>query len=557
MSSQKSQNPETARYSRAVALGIDGLWEWDIPNDAYWFSESFMRVIGYSLEDFPEDREVLFGYIHPDDRETVNNAIDQHLNHGAPYEVEFRFKQPDNNFRWFKSRGDSLRDEHGNPTFLSGMIFDIQKQKQAEQAAALHLEQLEASQLRLRELNNQLDARVTERTGELESITDQLRIEIEQRKNAQQLYQDLYDNSPDMNLSINQKSGRVERCNQTAIDTLGYAHDQILGKSLIELCDRHSLPVIKKAFVEFEKSGKVVNARLFAKRADSSTIPVVLNASAVRDLDGNLISARAVLRDISDLHQVEQQLKSLNEQLEKRIVERTAELQASNRSLEEFAYAAAHDLKSPLRGIGHLMKWIVNDSNQTLTDESLDYFEQMKGRIGRMDRLLDDLLTYAGAGTVESPVLEIETADRIGEIFELLAPPPGFQLILETNLPRIQTRIAAFDLCFRNLIGNAIKHHDKDCGKITVSAQNQVLQNKDGEHFVRFIVQDDGPGIDSLFHQRVFKMFQTLKPRDEVEGSGLGLPLVKKTIEQAGGSIKLESSPGNGSRFAFTWPTNA
>lgn len=557
MSSQKSQNPETARYSRAVALGIDGLWEWDIPNDVYWFSDSFKRVIGYSPEDFPEDREVLFGYIHPDDRETVNNAIDQHLNHGAPYEVEFRFKQPDNNFRWFKSRGDSLRDDDGNPTLLAGMIFDIQQQKQAEQAAAKHLEQLEASQLRLRELNNQLDARVTERTQELELTTDQLRSEIEQRKNAQQLYQDLYDNSPDINLSINQKSGRIERCNQTAIDTFGYAYDQIIGKSLVELCDRRSLPVIKKAFLEFEKSGRVVNARLFAKRADSSTIPVVLNASAVRDVNGALISARAVLRDISDLHQVEQELKSLNEQLEKRIAERTAELQASNRNLEEFAYAAAHDLKSPLRGIGHLMKWIVNDSNQTLTDESQDYFQQMKGRIGRMDRLLDDLLTYAGAGTVESPVLEIDSAERIGEIFELLAAPPGFQLILDTNLPRIQTRIAAFDLCFRNLIGNAIKHHHKDCGKITISAQDHVQQNKDGEKYVLFVVQDDGPGIDPQFHQRIFKMFQTLKPRDEVEGSGLGLPLVKKTIEQAGGSIKLESSPGNGSRFAFTWPTNA
>ena len=236
---------------------------------------------------------------------------------------------------------------------------------------------------------------------------------------------------------------------------------------------------------------------------------------------------------------------------------RLKELEASNRSLEEFAYAAAHDLKSPLRGIGHLLKWVINDPNQQLSPESLENIEQMKGRIRRMDRLLDDLLTYAGVGTAESPVVEFDSGERVKELFELMAPPPSFNLHVADNMPLIKAKIAAFDLCFRNLIGNAIKHHDKQSGNISVNA---LVDPGNGHQskvpYVCFRVQDDGPGIDERFHERIFRMFQTLKPRDEVEGSGLGLPLVKKTIEEHGGAITLASSPGHGAMFEFTWPKN-
>ena len=98
-----------------------------------------------------------------------------------------------------------------------------------------------------------------------------------------------------------------------------------------------------------------------------------------------------------------------------------------------------------------------------------------------------------------------------------------------------------------NLIGNAIKHHDKRSGRVDLAVQDR------GTHFA-FAVKDDGPGIPAQFHDQIFKMFQTLKPRDQVEGSGMGLAMVRKNIEIFSGTLKLESSEGNGSCFCFTWP---
>ena len=145
--------------------------------------------------------------------------------------------------------------------------------------------------------------------------------------------------------------------------------------------------------------------------------------------------------------------------------------------------------------------------------------------------------------------MTIQTGPLVRSVVELLTPPAGFVVTVANGMPQLTTYKTPLELVFRNLIDNAIKHHDRAEGRIEVSASNQG-------RLVEFTIRDDGPGIPAEYHDRIFRMFQTLKPRDEVEGSGIGLAVVKKVVERQGGQVTVESHSGRGTAFRFTWPNS-
>jgi signal transduction histidine kinase len=226
------------------------------------------------------------------------------------------------------------------------------------------------------------------------------------------------------------------------------------------------------------------------------------------------------------------------------------QLERSNRDLEEFAYIASHDLKAPLNGIDSTASWLEEDLQHALSDESRQLIQLMRSRITRMHALLDDLLTYSRVGRADTAVSETRLADIFPGIIELLDPPAHIRIRVEAELPVFVTASEQLEQVLRNLIGNAIKHHDKQNGKVTVSAER-------AGDFVEFVVRDDGPGIPPEFHEKIFQLFQTLKRRDEVEGSGMGLAIVKKLIERQNCHITVHSQGnGTGTQFRFQWPTS-
>lgn len=220
-----------------------------------------------------------------------------------------------------------------------------------------------------------------------------------------------------------------------------------------------------------------------------------------------------------------------------------------NAELQEFAYAAAHDLKAPLRVIDNASKWLEEDLQEHLTDETREIMNMLRGRVRRMERLLDDLLEYSRIGrTADGRFAEtISGKALMANILALLSPPDSFKIKVSPRFADIRVNRMPLQQILMNLISNAIKHHDKKGGCIHVTVA-------DSGSFHAFTVKDDGPGIDERFHDQIFKIFQTLKPRDQVEGSGMGLAMVRKNIEVFGGALSLESSEGKGSTFRFTWP---
>lgn len=229
-------------------------------------------------------------------------------------------------------------------------------------------------------------------------------------------------------------------------------------------------------------------------------------------------------------------LKLLNDQLRQR-----------NAELDEFTHVASHDLRAPLRAIRNLADWITEEAGEKLPQESTRHLALMNGRVVRMERLLDDLLEFSRAGRQGVQPKLVDTNDLINEIVQLLPIPDGFQVKKSGKLPSFTTAKTPLATVFRNLIDNALKHHDQDTGAVVISAR------QDETHFY-FEVADDGPGIPTKYHEKVFKMFHRLKSGDDKDGSGAGLAVVKKIVVSMGGNIHLRHNTPRGCRFEFSWP---
>lgn len=231
------------------------------------------------------------------------------------------------------------------------------------------------------------------------------------------------------------------------------------------------------------------------------------------------------------------------------IQSRQHELERSNSELDHFARATSHDLKAPLRGIATLASWIEEDlkGEGNLPPSTGERLDLLQRRVKRMEGLINGILEYSRVGRMDAQVQLIDVHELVEELAELLGPPPGMVIDVADDLPVFRTKKVRLQQVFANLISNAVKHHDREEGRI------EVRGRRIGELY-EFQVADDGPGIPPQFQKRIFLIFQTLKPRDVMESTGVGLALVQKIVEGEGGEVWVESAGGRGTTFVFTWP---
>ncbi len=343
--------------------------------------------------------------------------------------------------------------------------------------------------------------------------------------------------------------GRLIDVNETFVQLTGYSRAEALGRTPTELGLWVHPQRRSAGLVQLLEGQAPYNSEEQFRMKDGSERTCLISADLL-EFDGESCVV-TVLNDITGRKQAEAALHELNTTLEQRVAERTAELERSNRELDQFAYVASHDLRSPLRAIDTLAHWIMQDAAGVLPEASRVHLQKLRGRIKRMDALLNDLLDYSRAGRHHHTPEMVDTGDLIRDLSDLLAQPAGFQVNLVEPMPVLLAERIPLETVFRNLIGNAIKHHhDAGAGLVEVSAQ-------DCGSYYEFTVADNGPGIDPAYHQRIFELFQTLKPRDEVEGSGNGLAIVKRLVESRGGTVVVNSRAGAGASFRFSWPKAA
>lgn len=239
-----------------------------------------------------------------------------------------------------------------------------------------------------------------------------------------------------------------------------------------------------------------------------------------------------------------------NIELYTQLQEKMGALEKSNDELSRFAWSAAHDLKSPLRSIDNISRWIEEDLESELLQENIrDNMNALRKRVRRMEKLLDDILEYSNIEHTRNPDKSdiIDGAALMDEVLALVHIPPGFTIKIADMPGSIHASRSPLQRILCNLVNNAIKHHDRETGMVEIGIEEQPSR------YV-FSVKDDGPGIEPQYHKRIFEMFQALKSRDIVEGSGMGLAIVHKILMLYGGDITVESQKGCGTRFKFTWP---
>jgi signal transduction histidine kinase len=224
-----------------------------------------------------------------------------------------------------------------------------------------------------------------------------------------------------------------------------------------------------------------------------------------------------------------------------------AALERSNKELDQFAYVASHDLKAPLRGIANLTQWLEEDLGDRVTGTSLEHMKLLKGRVARMEALIDGILSYSRAGRTQEKPVRVDVGKLLSDSIELLAPGEGIEIVVKPGMPTIETERVPLQQVFMNLLSNAIKHTKRPGAHVEVAATPR-------DEWYEFSVSDNGTGIAPQYHERIWQIFQTLAPRDKVEGTGIGLSVVQKIVEARGGRAWLESEPGTGTTFYFTWP---
>ncbi|MCZ6676221.1 MAG: ATP-binding protein [Candidatus Poribacteria bacterium] len=225
-------------------------------------------------------------------------------------------------------------------------------------------------------------------------------------------------------------------------------------------------------------------------------------------------------------------------------------LRVANKDLNDFAYIASHDLKAPLRAISSLADWLKTDYGDKLDDPGKEILDMLGGRINRMYNLIDGILQYSRAGRVREEAVKINLNELVVRVLDTVAPPENFEVTIPDELPTIWGEPTCVEQIFQNLVENAIKYMDKPDGRIEIGC---VRANG----CWRFRVADNGPGIEERHFERIFQMFQTLAPRDEIESTGVGLAVVKKSVEMCGGKTWVESEVSQGSTFFFTLPQEA
>ncbi|WP_018693783.1 sensor histidine kinase [Algicola sagamiensis] len=324
--------------------------------------------------------------------------------------------------------------------------------------------------------------------------------------------------------------GVIQSFNQSAVKAFGYQAEEVIGKNVSMLMPEPYRVEHDQYLANYKDTGlkKIIGIgrEIIAQRKDGSCYPMELAVNEMQ-LDGQRYFV-GTIRDISE-----------RENLIK-------ELKRSNEDLEQFAYVASHDLKSPLNGIKKLVSWIEKDHAENLPQEAIEHFGMIKNRADRMTKLLNDLLEYARVNTKLSDSETVDLHKLCHHTLSLVKNNDAFELSVpqaHINLSRTGLQIVML-----NLISNVIKHHHQSHGIIEVD-----ISPCTGGY--NLSVTDDGPGIPEQYKDRIFEMFQTLKSRDQVEGSGMGLAMVKKVIAFYGGKVSLDITYTSGCRVQIFWPS--
>ncbi|HEY9829817.1 MAG TPA: PAS domain-containing protein [Stenomitos sp.] len=571
------------------------IWETDAITEQFTFvSHSAEQVLGYPVEQWLENPDFWVNLIHPEDRQWTVAVCRKKVVQDRDYELEYRCLTADQRVVWLRDRGYVIRDEQGRVHKRRGLMVDITFAKQAEvelqarlrqQAAIAQLGQQALLRAPVSTLMDECLALICQILGVeycqvWEWLPDDNSLKLRAGIGWQEglVGQALIDASPNTQAGYTLQSGQsvvVENLSsETRFQGSPLLHEHGIrsgisvmmgGTSLTQPLEREDdigdpagvnqeqppnsstqaeLPPSAPALLpQSPQSSSLHRATLspqpWGVLAAHTTKQRVFSQSDVDFLQ----SVANVLAGAMQAQQTDAALHEVTAQL----AQTTAALEKRSKELDEFAYITSHDLKAPLRAIANLSQWIEEDIANQLNAENRHQLQLLRGRVYRLEVLIEGLLQYSRAGRLKSEPQLVDVALLLQQVIHSLNPPIQFRIMIAPGMPTLLTERLPLEQVFTHLIDNAIKHHPLADGTVKIDVEEQ-------SEAYTFTVVDDGLGIKPQFHERVFGIFQTLQAKDSLENTGLGLAIAKRIVEGKGGTIRLESQEGQGTTFYFTWP---
>ncbi|MBD2537565.1 PAS domain-containing sensor histidine kinase [Coleofasciculus sp. FACHB-SPT36] len=426
---------------------------------------------------------------------------------GQPIEVlEEPNVRADGETRFFHTIKSPIFDTNGNVVEIVGVSRNISERKQEREIRDRALAEAQAARAELQRVFMQAPAAIaiTRGSNHVTETVNPLYMQIVEKRDivgkpVREAFWDL------------QGQGFFE-----LLDQVYTSGEPFVGNEMRAMFDRNSDGILEESFWNFVYQ------------------PLV---DANGKVNGIMTHAVEVTEQVRSRQEIEKKAEEL--------VQMTQALERSNRDLDQFAYIASHDLKAPLRAIATLSEWIEEDLADKLTEDSREHLNLLRGRVHRMEALINGILQYSRAGRVQQQIEAVNVSSLLSEVIELLDPPPEVAIVVE-SMPTLQTERVPLQQVFMNLIGNAIKYANRSDMCIQVSVRELGT-------YYEFSVADNGQGIEPKYHQKIWGIFQRLEARDKVEGTGIGLSVVKKIVESRGGRVWVESAAGAGATFRFTW----
>jgi PAS domain S-box-containing protein len=373
--------------------------------------------------------------------------------------------------------------------------------------------------------------------------------DISQRKKADEKFRNLLESAPDAIIIVNE-TGVIQLVNAQTEKMFKYDRTEMIGNK-VELLMPHRYNAIHQDHrVNYFKTPKVRQMGegfdLLGRDKNGKEFPIEISLSPLETEDGLLVSA--AIRDVSEKKKLENQIKEININLEKKVQQRTAELETKNKELEQFAYVASHDLQEPLRTISSFVDFLKEEYLGKLDENADNYLLYISQASERMQTLIKDLLDYSRIGR-KGIVAEVNCNDILSDVLADLSSAieeSNAKIIVLKKLPIVKGYTTELKQLFQNLVSNSIKFHKKN------SPPEVIIQGEKINGGWQFSFKDNGIGIENKHHERIFIIFQRLHNRSEYEGSGIGLSHCKKIVDLHGGKIWVDSELGKGSNFKFT-----
>lgn len=515
------QNRE--RFEMVVKATQDAIWDWDLKTNQIWWSEGFKTLFGYKAEQIESTVDSWYNRLHPDDTENIIGGIHAVIASGGKnWSSEYRFRKADGSYAVVFDRGYILHDQEGRPYRMLGSMQDISERKKGEEA-----------------LKNQ--------SALIETIA----------------------NNATSTLYMMDSRGYCTFINSTGERMFGYTLEELKQRPMHELVHHHRADgsFYPKEECMLEKALRenfiVRGQHDYFFRKDGSSFPASCSASPIFE-NGVAVSAVIEVRDITLEIEAEQALRMSAAELEQKVQERTEELRTVNEQLKQFSYAASHDLQEPLRKISFFLDRLLTNLGE-LSDDNRRIADRIQHTVNRMRSLIDDLLNYSNTTLGTTSFRQVDLTAIVKEVLddmEATIIEKSADIKLE-SLPYFKGDQRQLKQMFQNLISNALKYHKKEeapqvqiSSRLVTGWQSEAcmpVESSDAP-FYEIQVKDSGIGFHQDDAERIFKLFQRLHGKAEYEGTGVGLAIVQKVVENHNGYICVESTPGEGATFKVLLP---